>query len=114
MLRTPAVVVLWLVVVLAGISGADYFLRFWKGDGAGREPAGGRALPEVARGPAEAGPFGSDAPLAGGYCTSTWSPFMMCVGGVDHPRGGGLLADRDDGQLAQDVAGGRDRRIHDL
>jgi CDP-diacylglycerol--glycerol-3-phosphate 3-phosphatidyltransferase len=29
-LRTPGVVVLWLVVAAALVSGADYFLRFWR------------------------------------------------------------------------------------
>ncbi len=29
-LRLPAIVVLWIVVLLAGVSGVDYFMRFWK------------------------------------------------------------------------------------
>jgi CDP-diacylglycerol--glycerol-3-phosphate 3-phosphatidyltransferase len=32
-LRVPAIVVLWIVVVLAAVSGVDYFLRYWKETG---------------------------------------------------------------------------------
>jgi CDP-diacylglycerol--glycerol-3-phosphate 3-phosphatidyltransferase len=39
-LRLPALVVLWIVVVLAGVSGIDYFRRFWKETvRAGQRPA---------------------------------------------------------------------------
>jgi CDP-diacylglycerol--glycerol-3-phosphate 3-phosphatidyltransferase len=39
-LKLPALVVLWIVVALAGVSGVDYFRRFWKETvRAGQRPA---------------------------------------------------------------------------
>jgi CDP-diacylglycerol--glycerol-3-phosphate 3-phosphatidyltransferase len=58
-LRLPALVVLWIVVVLAAVSGIDYFRRFWKETvrGGPRPAVDGPA--ETKKGPAEAEPLTS-------------------------------------------------------
>ena len=69
-----------MVVVLALVSGIDYFRRFWRevGPGPGRPRGGRRAEARAAgnaKGPAEAGPFVAERPSA--TAAPTRSPFMM-------------------------------------